>query len=216
MVEGQDVFEELLSKRAGLNDQVVERLLRFRALVVDENSRQNLTRLTSAEDFYSGHVEDSLELVRSGFLEFPAMDLGTGMGSPGIIAAILGDGEWVLAESEGMKASFLEKAVQELGLQEKVRVFVGRGEDYLRKNRLGVVVAKAVGPVERIIGWIGECSTWNNLVLLKGPNWQEEWQKFSRTSRGKRFKIVREAKYCVGGFEGAEKKERLLVSIGRR
>ena len=110
-----------------------------------------------------------------------------------------------------MKAEFLRRASEFLGLGSEVDVFAGRAEDFLRNNRVETVVARAVGPVERIFGWIGRCSTWNTLVLLKGLGWEEEWRKFQEGGHARKLKIVDEYRYEVG----AEKKKRVIVRLKR-
>ena len=37
-------------------------------------------------------------------------------------------------------------------------------EEFLLNHQVETIVARAVGPVDRIFGWIRTCSTWNNLV----------------------------------------------------
>src|SRR5579884_2712123 len=78
-----------------------ELVVRFYRLVLAENEKQNLTRLTSPKEFIEGHVLDVRALLKSGLLSFPAMDLGSGGGVPGLLAAATSDDQWVLAESEG-------------------------------------------------------------------------------------------------------------------
>jgi 16S rRNA (guanine527-N7)-methyltransferase len=86
-------------------------VLAFYSALLRENEIQNLTRLTAPQDFLEGHLLDARALLESGLVSFPAMDLGSGCGVPGLLAAVLTDqGKWVLAESEGRKAEFLEGA----------------------------------------------------------------------------------------------------------
>jgi 16S rRNA (guanine527-N7)-methyltransferase len=176
----------------------VDRLVRFRDLVIDENSRQNLTRLTEASQFWDGLVLDAVVLQQSGLLEFPALDLGTGSGVPGLVCALLGESPWILVDSERRKTEFVARAAQELGVQGHVSVRWGRIEALLPTLEVGSVVAKAVGPVERIYGWIRGCSTWNSLVLLKGPAWDEEWAEFLASKFGKELQIDRVYEYRAG------------------
>ena len=192
-------FRKLLGEAwTDLSRGQLERIVRFYGLVLSENERQNLTRLTSPRDFLEGHVLDVRALLRSGLISFPAMDLGSGPGVPGLLAAILSSkNPWVLAESEGRKAEFLKTAADLLEL-DHVIVFQGRGEDYLKENIVSSVVARAVGPVERIFGWVRNCSTWNNLVLLKGPGWDEEWKIFGQSKYASELQIDMEYNYLTG------------------
>src|SRR6266403_1947508 len=84
----------------GLSVVHQEQVVRFYRLVMAENEVQNLTRQSSPKDFIQGHVLDVRELFRSGLLSFPAMDLGSGGGVPGLLAAVTNENPWVLAESE--------------------------------------------------------------------------------------------------------------------
>jgi 16S rRNA (guanine527-N7)-methyltransferase len=192
-----------------------KKVAEFYQLVVAENEIQNLTRLISPQDFVAGHVLDVKELLASGLLQYPAMDLGSGGGVPGLLAAaILEETElakpWVLVDSEGRKAEFLRKSVELLGLSQ-VQVFGKRAEDVLKTISVDSIVARAVGPVERIFAWIQNCSTWNTLVLLKGPGWDEEWKSFQQSAHRKKLEIAGDHFYEVG----AEKKRRRIVKLRR-
>lgn len=214
MDQGGVEFQKLLESGTAFEPEVASKINLFRELVLRESNQQNLTRLLGPKEFFEGHVLDSLALVRSSLVDYPAMDLGSGVGVPGILSALLAPGEWVLAESEGRKADFLSRAVVELGLQDRVKVFSGRAEAYLaEKGEVKSVVARAVGPVERIFGWIRECSTWNSIVLLKGPGWDDEWNEFQKRGRGRQLIAVE------GTFEyslGEENKQRKIVKLNRR
>ena len=177
-------------------------------MLVAENEKQNLTRLISPKDFIEGHLLDVKAVFESGFLEFPAMDMGSGGGVPGLLAAACRPDAWVLSESEGNKADFLSRARTDLGL-DTVRVVPGRAEEWLKKNQIMSIAARAIGPVDRIYGWIRRCSTWNNLVLFKGPRWEEEWKEFLATPFGNELKIDRTFLYSTG------EKSRILVKLVR-
>lgn len=206
-------LEELLIQHwPQLPTEARERVLQFQSLLEAENKVQNLTRLVSGQDFWDGHVRDVQELINAQMVEYPAMDMGSGCGVPGLLhAAITGSaqGRWVLAESEGHKAEFLKRAVEALGLAKNVEVFSGRAENYLRDHRVNSIVARAVGPIERIMGWIHGCSTWNNLVLLKGPAWSQEWETLKNGRYKKRLEIKKSHSYTVG----ADQKTRLVIKI---
>lgn len=189
----------------------VELVVKYYRLVLQENEVQNLTRLVSPSDFLYGHVLDVQELLKSGLLTFPAMDLGSGCGVPGLLAALVSSGSWILAEGEGHKAEFLRKAVLECGVEDRVQVFRGRAEDFFKSGYVESVVARAVGPVERIFGWIRNCSTWNKLVLLKGPGWGDEWQSFKMGRDRKRLLLSRTHEYSVG----PDQKKRIIVELER-
>lgn len=200
----------LLRPEWSLDLPTVERLERFYGLLRAEGEVQNLTRLETPEEFVDGHVWDCFELLRSGLVGWPALDLGSGAGVPGLLCAILRPDRWILAESERRKADFLHRAVEGLGLPH-VSVQARRAEEVLETENVESVVARAVGPVDRIYGWIGARSTWNTLVLLKSRKWEDEWAKASQTKAGRKLVIENRHEYSVG----PEKKYRLIVRLGR-
>lgn len=191
-----------------LGGTTVEQIVVFSRLLNEENERQNLTRLTSPPDFVDGHLEDVIQLLATGFVEYPALDMGSGGGVPGLLAALLGAGPWILSDSEKRKAEFLETARSALGLS-NVSVVADRAENYLVTRSCNSIVARAVGPMERIAGWLEKCSTWNTLVLLKGPKWEEEWKDLEQGRHRGRFRILGEHRYEVG----PEKKKRVIVRL---
>jgi 16S rRNA (guanine527-N7)-methyltransferase len=205
-------FRAILDAEAAetLSSEQRERVVRFREEVLRENEVQNLTRILSPRDFYEGHVVDVLELRKFG-IAFPALDLGAGVGVPGLLSAVIyGEEGWISCDSEQKKAEFVSRMADFFELK-GFRAVSGRAEDFLAKDRVETVVSRAVGPVSRIYGWIGACSTWNSLVLLKGPRWEEEWAEFQKTSQRKRLKIHSEQRYTVG----PEAKRRVIVRLDR-
>ena len=174
-------------------------ILNYHEALLLENEIQNLTTRIEPADFFDTHLMDCKHLLESGLLEYPAVDLGSGPGIPGLVCGMVDERQWVLVESEKRKADFLQRMVETLSCK-NIRVFNGRVEVYLRENvgrtQFESVVSRAVGPVDRIYGWISKCSTWNNLVLLKGPRWEEEWKKF--TSRDRTLSIVQTNELMTG------------------
>lgn len=193
-----------------LSSAQIDLLVRFREEVLKENEIQNLTRLLSPRDFYEGHVLDVIHLKKSGFLSFPCLDLGSGMGVPGLIYALLYGGEWVVCDSETKKAEFMARMIDLFRL-DKVSAASVRAEELLNTHSFSSIVSRAVGPVSRIYAWIGKSSTWNKLVLLKGPKWSDEWSDFQKTSQRNRLKLSQQYSYEVG----AEKKSRILIQLSR-
>ncbi len=195
----------------GIEARAAEKLVEFRDMVCAENEVQNLTRITEPGLFAEEHIRDSFELLKTGWLHGKVVDLGTGGGFPGIPCAILDPAQsWLLMDAERNKIDFVKRAIEGLELAH-VEAVHGRAEDLLRFGNYEFVVSRAVGPIERIYNWIAKCSTWNNLVLMKGPKWDEEWLAFQKTPHGKKLLLREEARYEVG----PEKKKRKLVWLSR-
>jgi 16S rRNA (guanine(527)-N(7))-methyltransferase RsmG len=205
-----ELRDRLQAALPDLDSSTLDRVIRFHEVLLEENEKQNLTRLVSPKDFVEGHVLDVRELLGTKWVDFPAMDLGSGCGVPGALAAAIAGNSWVLAESERHKAEFLFRVVRELGLT-NTRVVADRGESFLLENQVQSVVARAVGPVERIYGWLQACSTWNNLILLKGPAWKAEWETFRQSKFRDDLAVDKLHEYRVGD----ENKQRVLVKLRR-
>jgi 16S rRNA (guanine527-N7)-methyltransferase len=144
-------------------------------------------------------------------MQYPALDIGSGGGVPGLLAALLDERDWVVSDSEKSKADYLSRAAEGLGLVPRVQVVAGRAEVYLKDHQVPTVIARAVGPVERIYSWIRNCSTWNNMILFKGPGWEQEWEAFQKGRWKKELVIDSIHRYQVG----PEQKDRRLVLISR-
>jgi 16S rRNA (guanine527-N7)-methyltransferase len=194
-----------------LSADVVNQILSFYGLLVEENQSQNLTRLISPSEFYFGHLIDVIELIKSGLVDYPAIDLGSGGGIPGLLMSLIRPEKWILVESEKRKAEYLGRAVSNLGVASRVVVAPQRVEDYLKSGSAASVVARAVGSVSRIYPWLKKCSTWNNLVLLKGPGWPDEWKEFQEGRYKNELKVDSTHAY----FVGPEKKHRIIVRLSR-
>lgn len=107
------------------------------------------------------------------------LDVGSGAGLPGIpLALARPDLRVTLLESLLRRYEFLRLAVDELGLGAQVRVVRGRAEDV--SEWADVVVARAVAPLDRLVGW---CAPLMSLCLLaiKGESAEEELTQARKT-----------------------------------
>ena len=200
---------------AGLTSEQAVAAGHFRDEVLAESQRQNLTRLLEPEDFFRGHIVDVLELRRYRAARpqgaQAAVDLGSGAGVPGLLSAVLfSDEHWTLVDSELRKAEFLGRTVERMGLSDRVKVLHGRIDQVWGRARCSEVVSRAVGSVEKIYSWLEGCSTWNSLILLKGPRWPEEWSEFSKGRWKGELAPGPVAEYSVEG-----QIQRLIIQLNR-
>lgn len=192
----------------------------FGAILYRENESQNLTRIEGVKDFVLGHLTDVVELLGLPTLGARVLDVGTGSGVPGLLAAALchasnkelgtpGGRIWFLTEAEKTKAEYLERAKQELGL-DRVTVFSKRAEEVANLAKPDTIMARAVGTADKIAGWVSNCSTWNNLILFKSRGWEKEWSDAQKTRFGKKLTIIHTHEYSCG------EKSRRLVTLKRK
>lgn len=150
--------------RLPLDDAQVERFARLRDLLLDWNTRINLTAITDPAEVVTRHFLDALTLL----LALPdaahdepqrLLDVGSGAGFPGLPLAIACPAwEVTLLEATGKKVRFQEAAVAELGLSERVRPVAGRAEELAHRPgwraSFDIVTARAVAALPTLL----ECS----------------------------------------------------------
>ena len=102
------------------------------------------------------------------------VDVGSGAGLPGIPLAVLRpDLRVTLLESLLRRVNFLELAVDELGLAERVRVVRARAEEH--HETYDVVTCRAVAPLPRLVDWCEPLlARSGRLVALKGSSAADE------------------------------------------
>lgn len=124
------------------------------------------------------HVLDSAQLLP---LQSPSAsswcDLGSGAGFPGLVIGVLArelmpSQHITLVESDRRKATFLSLMVRELDL--RAAVHTERAE-VLEPRQADVVSARAVAPLERLLGWVHRHLAAGGIALLpKGRGYAEE------------------------------------------
>ena len=139
------------------------------------------------ERLWERHILNSI----AGASLFPegatVVDVGSGAGLPGIPLAIMRpDLKVTLLESLLRRANFLDLAVEELELSDRVRVVRARAEDH--RERYAVVASRAVAPLPRLIGWCAPLMTGGGTILaLKGSSAETELAESSKELRRSRL-----------------------------
>ncbi|MCI0362298.1 MAG: 16S rRNA (guanine(527)-N(7))-methyltransferase RsmG [Phycisphaerales bacterium] len=154
----------------------LERLGLYLALLLDANTRVNLTAVVDRDAVWTRHILDSLTLVGA-LVSAGArsvIDVGSGGGLPGIPLAIaLPDVHFTLAEATGKKSRFLEEVARELSLS-NVSVVNDRaetlGQDHQHhREKYDAVIARAVGKLPVLLELTVPLAKVGGLVLaMKG------------------------------------------------
>ena len=212
MPNQEDLLKAIFVKGLPMGDDQALLASQFADILYRENKEQNLTRIEGPEEFVDGHLADVVELLSLSTLGKRVLDIGTGSGVPGLLAAALSQQQervWFLTESEGKKAEYLERARLEMGLS-RVSVLAKRAEEAVNLARPDTVIARAVGTVEKLAAWIWDCSTWNNLILFKSRGWEKEWADAQQTRLGKKLTVIHTHDYSSNG------RTRILVTLKRK
>ena len=138
----------------------VERFARFRELLLDWNTRANLTAITDPAEVARLHFLDSLACllalpVSARSRRLRLLDVGSGAGLPGLALAIACPGWQVTSlEATGKKVRFQEAVIAALGL-ENARAVAGRAEEMAHKpewrGRFDVVTARALAALPTLL-----------------------------------------------------------------
>ncbi len=126
------------------------------------------------ERLWERHILNSVVLEPFIPVNASVVDVGSGAGLPGIPLAIARpDLMVVLVESLLRRSVFLSEVVAELGLSDRVEVVRSRSEDF--RGSFDVVVARAVAPLTRLIGWTKHLFLPDGqLLALKGASAADE------------------------------------------
>ena len=189
-------LQEALQRRAiELPDGQVALIDRYRELLWDWNTKLNLTRHTTYDTFVSRDVVDSGELAKVLVAGEEVLDVGSGGGVPGVLLAILRpDLEVTLCDSTQKKARALAAIVKELKLPAAVHQC--RAEQLLEDLRFHSVVARAVGPLWKVLTWFEPYwASIGRLLLVKGPRWVDERTEAKERGLLKRLELRRVAVY---------------------
>lgn len=152
-----------------------KKLNRFAELLLDENRRQNLISKGSEADLWVRHIVDSAQLVKLAQRQERRdgiwMDVGSGAGLPGVVAAILDPGAFLLVEPRKRRCEFLQSVVDELAMGDRVTVLCKKVQALNDSQPAAVISARAVASLEQLVDWCRPFSTAATLWLLpKGQN----------------------------------------------
>lgn len=153
---------------------------RFKELLLDENTRQNLVSRKSIGQELDKHIQDSMIVLDYiNLAGHKVLDIGSGAGFPGLILALYcPNAEFILLESDQKKSGFLQAAVNELQLG-NVSVLSRRAEEighdeYFREN-FDICTSRAVAAMNIVTEYgLPLLRIGGRLVLWKGRDYLEE------------------------------------------
>ena len=181
-----------------LCEDAAEKICRYHALLIEWNTKMDLTAVTEEAEMIDRHYVDSLmALTVPGMIPEAGtlIDVGTGAGFPGMPLAIACPQLSVtLMDAQQKRLNFLQAVIDELGLT-NVTLIHARAEDGGRnpalREQFDLAVARAVAPTSVLAEYLlpfvrvgGKALCW------KGPALAEEMEQ------------GRKAAFLVGGKMG--------------
>ncbi|MBS0563579.1 MAG: 16S rRNA (guanine(527)-N(7))-methyltransferase RsmG [Proteobacteria bacterium] len=134
--------------------ETLERLKLYESLLRKWNPAINLVSRTTIDAIWTRHFQDSAQVYALAPRPIGAWaDLGSGGGFPGMVAAILAQGDglaaaFTLVESDSRKAAFLSTIARECGVA--LKVLSARAE-VIPPLGADVVSARAMAPLDQLI-----------------------------------------------------------------
>ena len=171
----EDDAKSWLERNFNVPRETWQRLARYVGMLLSEMDHQNLIAESTRDHVWARHIVDSAQLLK--LAEEPQdglwIDLGSGAGLPGIVAAILSTHEVVMMESRRKRIDFLNHVIGELALS-NAKVHGGRVET-ASQAKAAMISARAYAPLERLFSSALHLSTDKTTWLLpKGRNAQNE------------------------------------------
>jgi 16S rRNA (guanine527-N7)-methyltransferase len=152
--------------------ETFEKIEAYAALLREERAHQNLVSASTLDHLWERHILDSAQLVRfEPHAGSSWVDIGSGAGLPGIVIACVVDGSVTLIEPRRLRAEFLHRVCESLGL--RASVFIGKAER--AQGEYDVITARAVSNLAQVLKISAHLSTGKSRwVLPKGRSAERE------------------------------------------
>ena len=187
-------FEEILAARAAeagipLTAEQIGQFSVYNEMLLDWNTRMNLTALTAPEDVAVKHIIDSLTAYDAALFDGARtlIDVGTGAGLPGIPLAVYAPHLTVtLLDSLNKRVRFLTEVTAAMGLQ-NVRCIHARAEEAARtaahRAAYDIAVSRAVARLSVLLEYtLPFVRVGGTLLALKGRAYAEEQREARRAA----------------------------------
>lgn len=154
-----------------------DKLRAFADLVEKWTAKINLVSKQSVGDIWNRHIVDSCQVFTLAPSSGKWVDLGSGGGFPGIVAAILSQGsgafhQFNLVESDNRKTVFLRTAVRELGLEARV---ISQRIEVIDPLEADILTARALTDLNGLLGFSARHLKQDGTAIFpKGAQWEKE------------------------------------------
>ncbi|RVU55750.1 16S rRNA (guanine(527)-N(7))-methyltransferase RsmG [Anaerosphaera multitolerans] len=171
-------------KDFGLEPKNVNKLIRYKELLLQWNEKMNLTAITDSDEVDVKHFLDSLSLFKTKYFNGAesVIDIGTGAGFPGLVLKIYNeDLKITLVDSLNKRLGFLKEVIEELDLQDIERVH-GRAEELGRKpeyrEQFDIATSRAVANLSTLLEYdLPFVKEGGYFIAMKGPEFLMELEK---------------------------------------
>lgn len=180
-----EVIEKAKKIEVSVIQEDTEKLYEYMNLLIEWNTKINLTAITEPNDIILKHFIDSITINK--YLEdvSSVLDIGTGAGFPGIPLKILHPNiKFSLVDSLNKRISFLNEVCKKLSLN-KIECLHARAEELAKnsdyREKYDIVTSRAVARLATLLEYMlpfvnigGKC------ICMKGSNIEEELEEAKR------------------------------------
>jgi 16S rRNA (guanine527-N7)-methyltransferase len=205
-----------VERRFNVPRETMERLDAFASLLRQESEHQNLVSKASLGQLWLRHFADSAQLLAFAPPKASWVDLGSGAGFPGLVAAALHEGPVTLVEERRLRVAFLHRAAEALGVE--VEIIAAKAER-IRERSFDVISARALAPLGKLLDLGTGLSTTKTIwILPKGRNAETELAALDASWQGA-FRIEASVTDPDAGIivaEGVQRRAAKRHSKGKR
>ena len=153
-----------------LSAEIESQLVAFTEILSTDGVERGLIGPREVDRLWDRHILNCAVAATAVSRETTVVDVGSGAGLPGIVWAIVRpDLEVICVEPLLRRVNFLTETITRLDLTNRVQVRRGRAEDLAGEIQAPVVTARAVAPLERLVGWtMPLVAPGGELLALKG------------------------------------------------
>ena len=172
--------------------ETIDDLRRFEALVLKWTRKINLVSNADATQIWERHILDSIQVYNLAEKNGDWLDIGSGGGFPGIVAAIMAkrigdERSFVLVDSDQRKCAFLRTVARELELNVKVRD--ARVEE-MPAFGASVMSARAMDSLNSLLSHCERHLGEGGIALFpKGARWKQE-HELAQQNWSYNFKVI--------------------------
>ena len=177
-------FKEKMKENAAmigvlLNKENLDKLYKYKNLVLEWNEKINLTAITDDSEFAVKHFIDSLTINKYIEPSKTIIDIGTGAGFPGIPLKILNkDNKIILFDSLNKRLKVLEDIIEKIELK-NIETLHGRAEETFKnkeyREKYDIAVSRAVAALNVLVElMLPAVKVGGICICMKGNNAEEE------------------------------------------
>ena len=185
----EEIGSRLRMNEIPFAEDLPEKLEIYLRLLLEWNTKMDLTAVEEEEDLLDKHFADSLTVLRTDLVKPGAslVDVGTGAGFPGMVLAMARpDLHVVLMDAQRKRLKFLEAVAAEAGTG-NAAILHARAEDAARdrkhREQYDIAAARAVAPLNVLAEYllpfvkVGGCA-----LCWKGPALKQELEAGRRAA----------------------------------